>query len=57
MRNDRNTTHNTGIASGEVKWKLGFLGFYQSLVIFGNIVLPNPPGYQAHKRYDKVHPT
>jgi hypothetical protein len=50
MANRRNTTPNTGFASGGVTCKLGALCFYSSSVLVDSFVLRNPPERKARKR-------
>jgi len=52
----RNTTANTGFASGGVTCKLGALCFYSSVVLVDSFVLRNPPERKARNRYAQVKP-
>src|SRR5690606_32532605 len=51
MTDRRNTTANTGFASGGVKCKLGALCFNSSVVLADSYVLRNPPERKARNRY------
>ena len=46
----RNTSANTGFASGGLTCKLGALCFYSSSVQVDSFVLRNPPERKARKR-------
>ena len=50
LTENRNTTANTGFASGGVTCKLGALCFYSSSVLVDSFVLRNPPERKARNR-------